>query len=158
MGVFTKEDFLSRWSSEGINTISKMKIFIDNYHSQLTLESDRFKQIYGFAFDFLMENQNQKLLGYDIAIEYWKLLLESNINETYNDYESIKERLHQWYTFINEEHKRNISKDSWEMFYIFFVTILVKDPKSFGDYDEMSAWPSFIDGYVEYLKENSLLE
>ena len=71
---------------------------------------------------------------------------------------TVESRIEQWFEFVRNEYKRSFLKDSWSMFYLFFKDIIIKDPEKFTDYDEMAAWPSVMDEYFEYLRENELLE
>lgn len=154
MGVFYKDKFIQIWSQLKINTIPGMKTYIEQslYKEQFLLEeSDYFKKVYDFTFEFLMENPGQKVLPYDLAIDYWRLLLLDRVG-----LQECGLRLQQWFDFIDSEYKRGFSQDTWRMFYLFVIEILKPDPETLKDYDEMSAWPSAIDEYIEYLRENDL--
>lgn len=80
----------------------------------------------------------------ETAIDYWTLLLFPVYGEIIND----------WIEFLNREWKQSISKDSWTMFLVFLDEY--KEDKQFSTYDETAAWPSLIDSFVEYFKENKL--
>ncbi|ODV79340.1 uncharacterized protein CANTADRAFT_6477 [Suhomyces tanzawaensis NRRL Y-17324] len=165
VGVFLKSEFLARWNGKASDLpgMSKyIKTFHENtIHSTKDQDGDEdFHKLYDFTFGFLMELENQKLLDYELAIEYWKLLLPIVISVSGADtdtVEHINKRTQQWYDFVSNEYTRAFSKDSWSMFYLFFKEIVVSDPVGFKDYDEMAAWPSVMDEYIEYLKENELL-
>lgn len=43
------------------------------------------------------------------------------------------------------------------MFYLFLKEVVLPDPENFKDYDEMAAWPSIVDEYIEYLRDTNLL-
>lgn len=152
MGVFTKEKFLNKWQNEKINSRSGMREFILRLHNDLETNHELFQELYNFTFGFLMEVPGQRLLNYELAVDYWRLLLMNK-----KEFEPCYGRLEQWFDFILNEYKRGLSNDTWKMFYLFIKTIALKDPSNFEDYDEMSAWPSVIDEYIEYLKENKLL-
>lgn len=152
MGVFTKEKFLNKWQSEKITSLSSMREYILKLHKSLEANDELFQDLYNFTFNFLMEVPGQRLLNYELAVDYWKLLFMNR-----KDFEPCFGRLNQWFDFISNEYKRGLSNDTWKMFYLFVKTIMLKDPSNLQDYDEMSAWPSVIDEYVEYLKENELL-
>ncbi|ABN65156.2 predicted protein [Scheffersomyces stipitis CBS 6054] len=182
MGVFSKSQFLKQWQQYGINSIDGMKKFLAQYHESLLYNEENFyeensnlgygkkepvtfKKLYDFTFDFLMEVENQKLLDYQTAIDYWTLLLPLVVNTAVKDGSlqpdkraTVESRIEQWFEFVRNEYKRSFSKDSWSMFYLFFKDIIIKDPEKFTDYDEMAAWPSVMDEYFEYLRENELLE
>lgn len=164
VGVFNKSSFLSQWQLQKINSLVAMKKFIDKLYEILINNQGNqnisidgvevsFENFYNFTFDFLMTNENQKLLDLETAVDYWKLLLP-----LISTNEQVTTRFNQWYDFIAQECKRAISKDSWSMFYLFIEEIVLKDPLTFKDYDEMAAWPSIIDEYIEYLREHELLQ
>ncbi|KAH3675461.1 hypothetical protein WICMUC_002750 [Wickerhamomyces mucosus] len=73
---------------------------------------------------------------------YWKLLL-SDLYGSKIDY---------WVSFLQKENKATISKDSWNMFYVFLQEF-ENDPK-LETYDDTAAWPSLIDEFVEDYKQN----
>ncbi|CUM65157.1 uncharacterized protein PRCAT00002784001 [Priceomyces carsonii] len=157
MGIFSREKFVNNWNDVNVSTIKGMKDFIEQYNeNQILSNEDNFRYFYDFAFDYVKENKHQKVIGYDLAVDYWKLLLSKS--RAWKPSEETNRRLDQWYDFIINTYKRNISKDSWEMFYLFVKDIISTDPVHFKDYDEMSAWPSIIDDYVEYLHESKKLE
>ncbi len=77
----------------------------------------------------------------ETATEYWRLLL----GPMYGD------KIEKWIAFLNQEWKQAVSKDTWNMFFIFLQDY-EKDPE-LSEYDETAAWPSIIDDFVEYIKE-----
>lgn len=160
MGVFPRASFLSQWHKYKISSIKDMKTFIGTYFRNVINGQDdpkSFQKLYNFTFGFLLENENQKLLDYELVIEYWKLLLPlAFINNPQQG--KFNKRLDQWYDFLGNEYKRPFSKDMWSMFYLFVEEVIFVDPVGFKEYDEMAAWPSVMDEYVEYLTEGELLE
>lgn len=159
VGIFTKEKFLNQWQSQRVTTINEMKIFVNTLYDRFIYNKEvdgveySFQDVYNYTFTFLMTNENQKLLDLEVAVDYWKLLLpliSQNLDVT--------TRFDQWNKFISEEYKRSISKDTWSMLFLFIYDVIIKDPIQLRDYDEMSAWPSVIDEFIEYLRENELLE
>ncbi|CAI5758197.1 unnamed protein product [Candida verbasci] len=162
MGVFNKSNFIGIWSNLNINNLEGMKSYINKYESSILMTNfDTFKKIYQFAFKFSVELENQKLLEIETCIDYWNLLIPKilKIEEVNTDLDEgkINERVEQWYTFLKEYEKKSLTFDSWSMFYSFLIEIIFKDPEGFNDYDEMAAWPSIIDEYIEYLHDNKLL-
>lgn len=160
MGFFKRHDFLSQWQKHKVTTLPQMKDFIEKLWNQIQNDKEEgtygFRGLYDFTFGFLLENDNQKVLGYELVVEYWKLLLPVKF-ELHSSYEGIAKRLEQWYDFVLKEYKRDFSKDMWSMFYLFLVEVVATDPENMSEYDEMAAWPSVMDEYVEYLHENDLL-
>lgn len=147
MGVFTKMSFYEVWSSLNIASEAEMSAYIRDYHRTL-LSSSGFEAFYQYVFEFLRASDTRiKTIAYDDAVLYWQLLF------TEVGYSSeILERLDQWYAYVNSVQK-NISKDTWNMFYKYLVQVIATDPKELSGYDEMSAWPSMVDEFMEYLGE-----
>lgn len=152
-GEFHKKDFVKTWNNAGVSTLSGMKEYVQTQHSQLISSAANFVNLYNYVFGFVKGPDRQvKTMDYEDAISYWRLLF-AQCNFLCN----CTERLEQWYSFI-EQSKRGISKDLWEMFLKFLTTVLSEDPIHLSSYDEMSAWHSIIDEYVEWLQENDFLK
>lgn len=154
MGVFKRKDFHKQWTSVNVTSIQSMRKFLDRYQQNIGLLLD-FQKMYNYTFDFASE---LRLLDYESAIEYWQLLFPMMIFGREDAQPEIQTRLDQWYKFISTEYKRPLSKDSWTMFYSFVSEIIFDDPVDLRNYSEMSSWPSVVDEYVEYLRENELLK
>ncbi|KAI5968137.1 DCN1 [Candida margitis] len=178
VGVFEKNKFLTTWQHYNIHDIAKMSSFLNKFHDDVLhnkgiyndIETDEvvdFKHLYDFAFGFLKESENQKVLDIDLAISYWKLLLPlitsvylaKNESTTETDTANqVEERVQNWYDFLTTSNPRPvITFDTWSMFYLFFLEVILPDPRKLSNYDEMAAWPSKMDEYVEYLSDNSLI-
>jgi DCN1-like protein 1/2 len=76
-------------------------------------------------------------MSVELAIPTWKMLLTGR-------YKYINE----WCDFIENDYKKTIQKDTWNLFYDFIQAV--------GDnlslYSEDQAWPIAIDTFVEKLK------
>lgn len=197
VGEFQRESFLQVWQNYKIADIAEMSKFITKFHNDLikgrgeyhdivTGQELNFKKLYEFAFTFLLETENQKVLDVDLAISYWQLLLPLVINQhfetTQDESENgankatdvlrseVNDRVNNWYDFLTTSSsstttttttttsRKVISFDTWSMFLPFFQEVILTDPHSLKGYDEMAAWPSKVDEYVEYLYDNNLLK
>ncbi|RKP21900.1 DUF298-domain-containing protein, partial [Rozella allomycis CSF55] len=141
MCEFKREDFLRFWSEKGCETIEQMKEAFPAMRRQLENQSD-FEGIYKFSFDFGRE-EGQKSLSLDMALALWELLLPNKFIW-----------LEHWCTFVRENHKKSISRDSWNLLLDFIETI----DKDLSNYDPMGAWPVIIDEFTEYLKLNKIVK
>ncbi|SGZ50574.1 CIC11C00000004236 [Sungouiella intermedia] len=151
-GEFNRDVFLEVWSTLGISSIQGMKSHILAQHQSIADSPSEFEKFYQYVFDFVRGSDVRiKTIGYEDAVLYWKMLFSSR--------ESLADALtmlNHWYTFI-ETNKRNISKDAWNMFYKFVIQVIVADPVNLTGYDEMSAWPSVVDEFMEWLQDNEIL-
>lgn len=151
-GEFPKAAFLEVWGLLRISSVDEMRKYIVDRHNSIQQSQQEFEQFYRYVYDFVRGSDTRiKSIGHEEAVLYWRLLFSAS-----GDFASAQPRLEQWYTFIGEN-ERNITKDAWNMFYKFVVEVIVADPEKLAGYDEMSAWPSVVDEYVEWLEENNLL-
>ncbi|KAI5968887.1 DCN1 [Candida theae] len=177
VGVFERDKFISIWQHYKIHDIKSMRKFLDKFHqdvlydkgSYTDLDTDKavdFKQLYDYTFAFLKESDNQKVLDIDLTISYWKLLLPlittvyftKNETPANGNKDKVEERVNNWFDFLSNSNPRPvITFDTWSMFYLFFLEVVLPDPYKLSNYDEMAAWPSKVDEYVEYLSDNSLI-
>lgn len=150
--MFEKDKFLVVWQEQGIKTIAAMRKYVSDRHSAILADLAEFEKLYRFTFDFIKTSPADKTVNYELAVSYWQLLF-SNLGEV----QESQTRLQEWYEFVGTVYKRDFSRDSWTMFFAFLKDIIRRDPHKFEGYDEMSAWPSVIDEYVEYLVDNEKL-
>ncbi|EGW31789.1 uncharacterized protein SPAPADRAFT_51766 [Spathaspora passalidarum NRRL Y-27907] len=170
VGVFNKDAFLTIWQHYECYTITQMKNVILHVHDDILDSGNQYidvmedkpltlKGMYEFTFEFLKEVENQRVLDVQTCIDYWKLLLPLVLKKVGAPVkQQVEERLDQWYEFVLEDHKKPFSFDGWCQFYLFVQDIIIKDPVAFKDYDEMQSWPNVMDEYIEYLRENGLVE
>ena len=133
---FTREEFINGCQKlKAINAGGLKKCFPDLIRE--TQESERsFKELYQFTFSFgLDHSQGQRVLPTDMAIQLWELLF------THKHYPILS----RWIEFLQKTETRSITRDTWNMFLPFLQTM--KDDLS--NYDELEAWPTLFDDFVE---------
>lgn len=151
-GEFSKQEFLDVWSDVGVSSILGMKKHIISEQRRINSTPSEFEKFYQYVFDFVRGSDTRiKAVGYEDAVLYWKMLFSTQENMA-----NAQDMLGHWYTFVTTN-QRNISKDAWNMFYKFVMQVLVPDPITLSGYDEMSAWPSVVDEFMEWLQDNGVL-
>ncbi|GKD45332.1 DCN1-like protein 1 [Tanacetum coccineum] len=88
--------------------------------------------------------QGQKSLALDTAIGMWQLLFE----------EKQWPLVEHWCQFLQARHNKAISRDTWSQLLEFARSV---DP-TLSNYDAEGAWPYLLDEFVEYLKENGIIQ
>lgn len=146
-GEFRRDPFVRKWLALSVNTLEDMRKHVVEKHRHLSESVEEFEPFYQFVFEFVRgADPRIKTIPHDEAIVYWQMLLDPR-------FPTAKHRLASWYKFIDSTGK-HISRDSWNMFLKFLVQVVVPDPQELSAYDEMSAWPSIIDEYVEWIADN----
>lgn len=138
--VFTRDEFyrgLYELGGDTIDRIDKLKACLVRAEMELTNNQHLFKDLYQFTFNYA-KNQPQKSLDLEIAIAYWDILLKGRFRF-----------LNLWIEFLNETHKRAITRDTWNLLLDF--SMMIDD--SMSNYDEEGAWPVLIDEFVDYARK-----
>eukprot|EP00842_Homolaphlyctis_polyrhiza_P005599 jgi/Hompol1/603/HPOL_002546-RA len=73
-----------------------------------------------------------------MALAFWDMLLTNRYKH-----------LDMWKTFLQETHRKSITKDTWNLFWDFTETI----NDDFSNYEDDGAWPVLIDNFVGYARE-----
>lgn len=109
-------------------------------NSQLENDTDFLRKIYVYSFRFLLE-EGSRTIPKELATDYWKLLIHDKFGE----------KSEKWCQFVDQKWEYAINRDQWNMLFNFMVEW--EAAQSLDFYDEMAAWPSIIDEFVEYLSE-----
>jgi len=137
-GEFTKEEFIEGMKNMKCDSIEKLKSRMKSLDNEIR-DKESYQKYYKFVYNFAKADPQQKVLEVQTAIAYWRLILG-------------KKRFHfldTWTTFVEEHHKKSISKDQWNSLLDFANT--VKD--DLENFDENGAWPAIFDDFVEFAKE-----
>ncbi|KAI9314539.1 Cullin binding-domain-containing protein, partial [Dichotomocladium elegans] len=129
MGEFSKSEFVKGMVQLHCNTIQDLQGQLDPLMRDLEQNADHFRAIYNYAFA-LGRQTGQKSLSLEAAVELWRLLLSNRFS-----------LLEHWITFLEKNHGKAISKDTWTLFFEFAM-----QPKIDLDaHDSEGAWPILID-------------
>ncbi|KAI8097523.1 Cullin binding-domain-containing protein [Halteromyces radiatus] len=139
MGEFSRQEFVEACLSLHCDSVAKLKHALTNDFQNNLKDVNYFRNIYNYAFLFGRQT-GQKNLALDAAVELWKLLLAGRYD-----------RLDQWITFLEEKHRKAISRDTWTL----FLDFATQPNFDIDTHDAEGAWPILIDEFVEYLKNTS---
>ncbi|KAF2160966.1 hypothetical protein M409DRAFT_37626 [Zasmidium cellare ATCC 36951] len=147
LGVITRDGFVDGWSDVGVDTLPKMRNIILQRRSQLPTDRNLFRNVYNHTFQLALQDR-QKALPMEMATEFWRLLFQAPAWEwkTKNS-----PWLDWWIEFCEEKIKKAVNKDLWKQT-LTFAEETVKE-ETLGFWSEESSWPSVIDEFVEWVKE-----
>lgn len=150
-GEFRRGDFVATWAAAGASTLPQMRAHLDACHRDIHADAAQFEPFYRYVFEFVRgaDARAKSIPAADCAA-YWRLLLAEGAD-------ACAERVEQWCQFV-EEAARPVSKDTWNMWYKFYAQVVRPDPQALSAYDEMSAWPSMVDEYVEWLHDSGRMD
>ena len=147
MGEIDREGFVSGWEKNRAETLPKQKAAVPKLRGQLRSDPDYFRTVYRHSF-ILARSQGQRAVALDAAIEFWRMLFSDGGIKWQTPH---TEWLDLWVKFLESKWKKSINKDLWEQTGIFARKTL--DDESMSFWNEESSWPSVIDEFVAYVKE-----
>mmetsp|Transcript_8845 Transcript_8845/g.22747 ORF Transcript_8845/g.22747 Transcript_8845/m.22747 type:complete len:173 (+) Transcript_8845:361-879(+) len=139
MGEYTKQEFFRGFQRLECDSVAALGKKLPGLRRELS-DARRFDDIYEFAFSFSRE-KGQKSLAMDTAVGMWRLL--------FNIY--AWPLCDAWCTFIEEKHKKAITKDTWLQLLVFAKQFT----ESVEGFDENGAWPYLIDEFVEWYSQSA---
>lgn len=132
---FTREEFLNGCRRVRAHDLRSLRQRFPELIEETRSEKN-FKDLYQFTFSFGLDHASgQRALPVDMAIALWELAFSQNPPVI----------LKQWFEFLQSSEVRGISRDTWNMFLPFILTVA----PDLSDYDDCEAWPSLFDDFVE---------
>jgi len=123
----------------GCDDVNKLRAKIEELRAALA-DKTTCREVYAFTFQFALD-QGQRCLPVEMCVEFWKLLLRSHFA-----------LLDAWISFVEQNVKNSISKDTWMMLYDLATQV----KPDLSDFDVNGAWPVLLDEFVEQVKSKSL--
>ncbi|KAJ1674245.1 hypothetical protein EV182_003674, partial [Spiromyces aspiralis] len=139
---------------------SRLEALILSHKQALSKDKKVFRDMYKWAFGFLVDPEEKKM-----RLEVFKYVVPHLLGEntahvkpflTYLDYleanpQDAQKSKNILYTDKSDTRPKNISKDQWQTFYTFIN--VVKDDQDFTGYDpNLSSWPVVFDDYIGWRK------
>lgn len=152
-GVITKDDFVRGLRSLRLDTLEALKANIQVCRQAPFKDVQQLRKIYTYAFAYSLEPQ-QKQLPTELAVAYWRLILEPLNWCFFNHF------LHYIECVSNLS---SVTKDVWLMV-LEFVLASQSPPgnqdsaedtidRVLREYEDDGAWPLVIDSFVEWMRE-----
>jgi len=132
---FSQKEFVDGMERLRADDIKKLKKVLPKAEQDLE-DPRQFRDFYLFTFNFA-KNPNQKSLELDLALAYWGIVLKGRFKH-----------LDMWIQYVQDNHKRAITKDTWTLLLDFSNQI----NGAFTNYDDEGAWPILIDEFVAWAK------
>ena len=134
---FTRAQFLSL-ARYNVKTIEDVRKLLPTFMAEAQKSFDSY---YGFTYAFgLDKDKGERVLPAAVALPLWQLVFSG---------ETTSPHLDKWLDFLQRKKTRGITRDTWDLYLLFTRTIAA----DYSNYDEMEAWPSLLDEFVEEERE-----
>ncbi|KAF1938968.1 DUF298-domain-containing protein [Clathrospora elynae] len=148
MGEMSRDGFVNGWQERNCETVDKQKAYIKNLKREMPGDKELFTRVYKYTFS-IAKIPDSKGVALDAAIVYWGLLFSGPLSAV--KWTSSNTPWLEWWTeFLNSSWKRSVNKDMWNET-LKFAQLTLTD-ESLGFWNEESSWPSVIDDFVDWVK------
>ena len=131
-------------------TIADQSARVRDLRASLPKDPALFKKTYKSTF-LLARNAGQKVLAFETAIEYWRLLLDSPGGYQWSS--ATTPWLSWWIEFLEGPWSgKAVNKDMWDQTGVFVDKCKGEDGEKMGWWNEEGAWPGVIDEFVAFVK------
>lgn len=141
MCYFKMEEFIAGCEELKCDSIASLQSSMAKFSEELK-DTQKFKEIYEFAFLWSRESTDKKVLDIETSVDMLELLLDE---ETYPFIGPFKIFLAQQKSY------KGVNKDQWVSFLEFCKTI----EEDFSNYDENASWPVMLDEFVTWVREQN---
>ncbi|OAK93940.1 DUF298-domain-containing protein [Phaeosphaeriaceae sp. SRC1lsM3a] len=148
MGEMNREGFVNGWQERNCDTLTKQKAYIKNLQTELPQNRDLFERVYKYSFT-IAKASNSKQAPLETAIAFWDLLFGSPLSAI-KWTSADSPWLDWWKEFLTTSYKKSVNKDMWNET-LKFAKLTLSD-EAMGFWTEESSWPSVIDDFVEWVK------
>ncbi|KAG5748917.1 hypothetical protein H9Q69_004120 [Fusarium xylarioides] len=151
VGVITRKGYVDGWKVTGAGTThQEHAAHLRKLTKSLSSDQTLFKKVYRHTF-VAGRDGDQKALNLETALVYWDILFAPPGMEwkTQN-----RNWLELWKSFLNAKWTRSVNKDMWNMTLEFALKSLSDESLSF--WNEDGAWPSVIDDFVDWCREQGI--
>jgi DCN1-like protein 1/2 len=141
--VLTRDEWLGTLSDYSVTSFNSLKQKVPQWKNELK-NSDDYRSFYIFVFEYSKEH-GSRTLPHEVAVPTWKVILGDKSILTYK-------YLDKWCEYVEKDYNKAIMKDTWVQFLEF-----IKSGIELTKYEDDGAWPSVIDGFVDYMKEKKYI-
>ncbi|OEH74014.1 DCN1-like protein 5 [Cyclospora cayetanensis] len=152
-GVITRDDFFRGLKSLGLDTLTALKDSVQTLRKALFDDLGLLRKVYSYAFTYSLEPM-QKQLPTELAIAYWRLLIEPLNWCLFSHFLQYIECI---------SNLSSVTKDAWLMVLEFALTsqapagieATAEDniDRALQEYEDDGAWPLVIDNFVDWMRE-----
>lgn len=136
--IIEKKEFVSGFSSAGVDTQEGIQKLIKNSMSEIKGNSQQFAEFYRWSFGYMKDDEKRKIMDLEVAVQSWPVFLKSRFGLT-----------DEWLEYLQARDKVKVTQDLWNQ--ILDFSNEVND--DLEKYNEEEAWHSYIDEFVNWLRK-----